>query len=201
MKLILALFAVLVAIVTVEAGIACCVPSQWEGEAAGVFLDRKKNDTDAFFEYISYDMPNQRVRVDFYERIYHEHEIRRVEKTIIEKFEDGEYRLYTIDKKDNTCFYSRMNNPLKQVCIGDDYSAKYDFTIGGSLKATVYRFEHDIYRDDVVVTKGTCIPISGVQFEHHGRERDFDFKVDYWNVELGIRNPNIFDTPSGCRRQ
>ena len=128
MKVITCLFIVLISIAVSQSAYVCCTPSQWEGEAAGVYEDRKRNDTDAFFEYISYDIANQRIRVDFYERIYHQHEIRNVQKTVIEKFIDGEYRVYTIDKSDSNnqrCTWEKKNSALKPLCVSGNHPSSF----------------------------------------------------------------------------
>jgi len=175
----------------------CCSPQQWEGDAAG--FSRRNNET--FFEYISYDFANRRVRADLYERIWFNHEIKIVQKTLIEKEVQGVTYVYDIEK-DGTCTYKQNDHEVRQMCVRSGYSHKYDYTIGGELQATLYQYRQRDYDEEVEVASKTCIPIAGFVFNHHERHNwHMDFDIRFWNVQLGIRNPNVFNTPADCKKQ
>jgi len=171
---------------------ACCAPPQWEGDVAGFF--EKQNES--IFEYISYDFANRRIRVDLYE--FHHTEHKRVRKTLIEKEIGGQAFVYDIEP-DGSCTYKKANRPVQQICVRSGYTHKYDITLGVELEASFYVFESDLFVEDLMFTRKTCVPIRGLVFEHHGREYKFDAEFHFWNIELGIRNPNIFFTPLNCK--
>jgi len=172
----------------------CCTPTQWEGEAAG--FSRRNNET--FHEYISYDFANRRMRIDIFERIYEKDEIKRLSKTVIEREVQGMTYIYDIFPN-GTCFYHNPQHSVQQMCVRADFSHKYDYTIGGTLEVSLFVYQHDEYQEDLVFTRQKCLPVSGYYMMHHERQRPtLEFDVNFWNIQLGIRNPNIFNPPGNC---
>jgi hypothetical protein len=69
------------------------------------------------------------------------------------------------------------------------------------LKAHAYLFqEHNGEIVDVVVTDGTCIPIRGLEMEHHGSVYRFDGVQNYMNIREDFIDPFIFETPDDCKK-
>lgn len=83
------LLAVLVLVACAQAK-HCCTPHEWEGEAMG--WDHKRNTS--FFETISYDYTNRRLRVDVFD--HHDRQFHHM--TVFEEISrrDGENRLFIV---------------------------------------------------------------------------------------------------------
>jgi len=189
---ILALLLIAIAFVSSQ-HYECCSPPQWEGDSAG--FSRRNNES--FFEIISYDFANRRYRVDLYEHFHTDN--RRIQKTIVEKEVQGinyQYEIYP----NGTCAYRHVTHNLLQVCVPSDHTRKYEFTIGGELQAVLYFFQNREFFQELVFTAKTCLPIRGFGFHHQNNERPhLDYEIHFWNIQLGIRNPNVFNTPGNCR--
>jgi len=185
------LFALLV-LASAQGRRGCCTPRQWEGEVTG--FDHRSNTS--FFETISYDFDNHRVRIDAFTD--HMRQFHRF--TVFEEMsrKDGRSRIYFIE--DGKCTVKIQPEPMPEACVRDNHHEERHLIIGGELEATWYGFTTAEYQRNVVVSRHHCLPIEGVLFEHHGRQYQFDLRVNYWNVRHGIGNPVIFELPSICPR-
>jgi len=170
------------------------VDSQWEGDSAG--FSRRNNET--FFEIISYDFANRRIRVDLYEHLHTDD--KRIQKTIIEKEVQGKTNIYEI-LPEGTCTFKAATHAVNQICVPSGHTHKFDFTIGGELQASMYTYGNREHFRELTFTAKTCIPISGFGLTHHERERPhLDFDIHFWNIQLGIRNHHVFDIPANCKQ-
>ena len=169
---------------------ACCTPDQWEGQIAGINRERGLR----FFQFVSYDFSNQRMRIDFYADVNSQN----YQGTFIERYDLGEF--YYIDSNGN-CKGQEVHGILDQMCVPDGAQDTYSFTLGGSLPCTSYVFSDFVNMSDFTVTSDNCIPISGQFFTRTPRNSNFTWEGDlnFWDITPGIRNPNVFNVPGNCK--
>jgi len=141
------------------------------------------------------------VRADLYERIWFNHEIKIVQKTLIEKDVQGVTYIYDIEK-DGSCTYKQGTQDIRQFCVRSGFTHRFDFTIGGALDVSLFQYRGRDFDEDVEVAKKSCIPIAGFAFNHHERHHwHMDFDIRFWNIQLGIKNPYVFKTPADCKKK
>jgi hypothetical protein len=185
-------------VVVLADGPGCCAPKRWQGEVIG--YSRRQNAS--FFEWVYYDAYMRRVRADVAETQYRPNQPRRISFTIIEKYTpDGQtFRTYTINPRTGACTY-KEGGYFRELCVPPGYTHDWVFTIGEILKAHAYLFhEHNGEVIDVVVADGTCVPIRGVEMNHHGTVYRFDGVQNYMNIHEGIIDPFLFETPDDCKK-
>ena len=195
-KTLIVVFAAIVAVAI--AGPGCCAPKRWEGEAFGYSAVRNAS----FYEYIMYDFPAKRMRVDIGADLINKD--KRIAFTLIEKMspDNKVFRQYRINAQTGACTYTE-GGFMREACVPDGSVHEFSYTLGGALKAHSYFFDvrqgEELF--EVTVSAEKCIPIKGIAMSHHGKEYGFEGEVTYVNIQEGIRDPFSFETPDDCKKQ
>jgi len=171
----------------------CCTPREWEGEA--FVYDKPKNFT--AFEFISYDFNHERARVDVFVDELSVNKTFFMTQWFFGRREQGvEVFTYT---KEKGCVKEARTAPFREICVRDNHRENIDVTIGGILRAKLYRFSREQFQSDQLVAEHDCVPISGAFFDHHATTYSFDADVRYYNIRHGIGNPVVWELPAACR--
>ncbi len=168
-------------------GLYCAAPSQFEGTMLVVEAQRGPKHPPRIVNW-SYDFADRRERFDWLTGTG------AIARTIIQKEIAGIAYQYDIAPSGD-CSYRELPDGMQQIGVADDFLSEADFTIGGELEASRFMFAAD-HRGNkpgavLVVAKKTCIPIF---FQGDARAQ----KLVYRDITVGIRNPNVFNTPPSC---
>jgi len=111
---------------------------------------------------------------------------------------EDEYITVFTHMKDS-CKKERREVPFRKICVRDNHHEQLDLTIGGSLRAKLYRYTREKTQSDMLVSEEHCFPISGAFFEHHKNVYTFDADIHFYDVRHGIGNPMVWELPESCQ--
>jgi len=96
------------------------------------------------------------------------------------------------------CTRTRVTMPFRRACVEDNHHELHHLTLGGSLRASLYRYRRETNIRDFLVAAETCVPIEGWFLTHHDNHVSFGAEVRYFNVRHGIGNPAVWIIPEHC---
>jgi len=149
-------------------------------------------------EFISYDFNEfrPRMRVDMFID-----EIGKNRTLFLSEYmfgrEDEYVEVYTHIK--DQCKKERRDRPFRKICVRDNHHEQLELTIGGHLRAKLFRYTREKTQSDMLVTVEKCIPIGGAFFEHQQHHYSFDAEVHFYDIREGIGNPVVWELPESCR--
>ncbi|XP_062502250.1 mammalian ependymin-related protein 1-like [Corticium candelabrum] len=190
MKLVI-LFSCL-AIAAAQVPKACETPPVWHGIEVG-------KDYDSQFERrrtLHYDEPNERVHFIDYDKVNTTYE------THIELFLHKQKEHYSVDLRTGQCTRSPLTEPFRPFSIPPTARFVGEFVLGSTAVAGAGAIVDvwsglDMFRGGnftVGVTNAGCVPI----FFDHFTERYGYYHAQWYDIQLGIDIPTIFDVPRQC---
>jgi len=96
------------------------------------------------------------------------------------------------------CKKERRDSPFRKICVRDNHHHQVDLTIGGHLRAKLYRYTREKQQSDMLVSEERCIPIGGAFFDHHKHHYSFDAEIHFYDIREGIGNPVVWELPESC---
>jgi len=112
-----------------------------------------------------------------------------------------EYRFGTPQGQDvfthvkGSCKKETSNVPFRKICIRDNHRRQTHLTIGGSLRATLFRYDSETRQSDLLVSHPSspfgCIPINGAFFDHQNGRYSFDADIRFSNSVTNVKEANV----------
>merc|ERR1712136_380288 len=129
----------------------------------------------------------------------------------------GMKKRFSLDLKTKKCEVSDLTEPFRHIEAGIESHYMGESTIGlpspravgmgvvlSSWSATVNRGHikgHEFYS----FTRDDCIPVSetfyGIENASKGKVQQIHFHRNYYDVTIGLHDPQVFDIPTECMKQ
>jgi hypothetical protein len=153
-----------------------------------VMVEPAKHWDDQHTIYFSSDTQKQRVDINEFDP-----EIKSF--SIYHRFDLG--KMYIYDKATQKCEVHQIHGELKPYCLANNATHEGQVTIGGQLKADVWKEKIYGFELRLVLSSFQGIPIN---IFSKGGTRHSVIMQEWYNYQHGVQSDKIFDVPASCNQ-